>query len=145
MKQFLLLISLFGFISCNRQNPDKILVENNFDGLRGWGLEHASLNTERAHSGKYSVKIDGNQEFGLNFSQILGALTNKKPKKINVEFRAYIPSEGAKARFVCELSNPATGKPTFRQDFNLVDKTKDYREWVEITKRLELPDNIKLS
>ena len=145
LKFTLLLTGLFLSVSCDRQSSDKILVENDFDGLRGWGLEHASINSERAHSGKYSVKIDGGLEFGLTFNQILGTLTNKKPKQINVELWAYIPANTAKASFVVTLSKPESQEHQFYQSFNLVDKTKNYREWVKISKRLELPDDIQLS
>ena len=144
MKQTLFLLSLLLLVSCN-QNSDKILVENNFDGLQGWGLEHSSLTSERAHSGKYAVKVDAYLEYSLAFNQVLGTLSNKKPKKINVELWAYIPSENAKASFVCALADAKTNENKFWQGFNLVDKTSNYREWVKITKRLELPENIALS
>ena len=58
---------------------------------------------------------------------------------------AYIPSENAKASFVCALADAKTNENKFWQGFNLVDKTNNYREWVKITKRLELPENIALS
>lgn len=145
MKQYLILTGFFLLFSCNRHSPDKILVENNFDGLQGWGLEHASITSERAHSGKYSIKVDPNLEYSLAFNQILGTLTNKTPKQLKVEMWAYIPSENAKASFVCTLADPKSNENKFWQGFNLVDKTKDYREWVKITKRLELPENVTSS
>lgn len=146
MKQLIILFLALGLFACSQNSdPDKILVENNFDGLEGWGIEHPSVTSQRAFSGKYSLKVDPQLEFGLGFNKILGTLTNQKPKVLKIEFRAYIPSDAARARFVCGFADPATGKDTFRQDFNLVDKTKDYREWVKIVKRLELPDAVQLS
>lgn len=135
-----------GLLACSSENsPNKILVSNNFDGLAGWGFEHPSLTSQRAHSGKYAIKIDPIIPYSMSFNQILGTLTNQKPTRIQVEFWAYIPSAEAKARFVCSFKDLKNGKDTFYQDFNIIDKTSNYREWAKITKRLEIPAGVNLS
>ncbi|HSI90823.1 MAG TPA: hypothetical protein VK927_06865 [Adhaeribacter sp.] len=146
MKQILLLICLLNLVACNaRTERNKILVENNFDGLEGWGVAHPSLTNERAFSGKYALKAGDSIEYSLGINQQLGKLTGRKPEKIKVELKAYIQSSNAKAKFVCLFSDTLTNATIFYHEFNLPDKTLDYREWVTINKRIDLPEEIKLS
>ncbi len=136
-------LALMGCTSyADREN---ILAANNFDGLEGWAEPHASITSERSHSGKYSMKVDAGTEYSLSFNQLLGKITNRKPRKIKVELWTYIPGSHARARFVVNISDPQTNESRFSQDFNLIDKTSDYRRWVRIAKILELPETIKLS
>src|SRR6478672_11379615 len=106
-----------------KEDPKNIVAFNDFDALAEWGFENPSLTTERAHSGRYSVKIDNSVENGIGFNSILGKITTAKPKNLKVECWAYVP-ETARVLLVFSIDNEANNTVVWEAT-KLTDLTKN--------------------
>lgn len=119
-----------------------VLTSNDFESLDGWTPPNPSLTRDVAHSGKYSVKIDGNTEFSLGYSAPLGKLSNVRIQKIKIQAWAYMASDKSQARLGVQLTDNQTGKEIFGDGINYSDQIKKYGTWTEITKEVTLPSDI---
>jgi hypothetical protein len=147
-KTFPLLFLATAFLaSCSGSNSTSatgadVLAGNDFESLDGWAPPSPSLTRDLAHSGKYSVKIDGNTEFSLGYSAPLGKLSNVRIQKIKIQAWAYMVSANSKARLGIQLIDNNTNKEIFGDGINYGDQIKQYGAWTEITKEVTLPSNI---
>ena len=121
------------------------MVNADFDTLAGWLPEpqNATLSREKAHSGQYSLKVDGVHEYSLGYRQALGQLRNIRVKKITVSAWAFVPSTDANASLVVAVTNPANPaeKPLLWEGIDL-GASKTYGKWTEIKKTIALPDGV---
>lgn len=118
-----------------------LISYNNYEAVVGWMPDAGTLSKEQAHSGRYSVKVDGNHEFGMGYGLALGKATTRKPHKIHISAWAFMVDDKAQARLGIQILDPATGKETFGDGINFNETIKEYRKWVEISKDITLPDN----
>ncbi|HSI91159.1 MAG TPA: hypothetical protein VK927_08580, partial [Adhaeribacter sp.] len=115
----LMLAGFLGLAACSGlENESEVAVDtetvvtfNDFEGLDGWAEVPASVNKERAHSGKYSIKVDGNNEFSFGFQKQLGQITQSRPKQFTLSAMAFVPSqEAGKAALVLSLTDPVANE-----------------------------------
>jgi hypothetical protein len=148
MRKFLCLALFAGLAGCKSSDDavsDKnIITYNTFEAVSGWCGDNPSLTIEKAHSGKYSSKVDPAIEFGVTYDQIFGKMTQNKPKKLKVEAWAYVPDkETGKAIIVISLWN-AKGEQTFWEGIKL-EEVDDYKEWVKVEKEIKLPATLQVT
>jgi hypothetical protein len=140
----LVLTSLFFVTSCGGSstpdNDPNLISANDFEAVVGWMGDPNTISREQAHSGRYSVKVDGAHEFGMGYSLPLGKATMRKPHKIRISGWAYMVDAKSAARLGVQLLDPNTGKETFGDGVNFNDAIKDYKKWVEISKDIVLPE-----
>lgn len=141
-----ILIYLLGCLaSCSSavDSENKIVVKNDFDMLDGWGTcANNSITKERAHSGKYSIKVDQNVEFSVGFQKPLLELMPDKPKKLKLTSWVYSPSPDGKAVIefdVIDLDNRKISDASYK----LEEKLRSYKQWVKIKKVITIPDNVQ--
>lgn len=119
-----------------------VLVGNDFESLAGWlGVTpNPSLTDEKAHSGHYSIKVDGTIEYSLGFASTLGALHDTRVKRIKVTAWVFVPDAQAVALLVTHAGDAPNVKPLLWDGFDVTKAVAgSYGKWVEVSKVMELP------
>lgn len=136
---------LFLVASCGGSSSpadnNNLMAANDFESVIGWMADPGTVTREQAHSGHYSVKVDGAHEFGMGYSLPLGKATMRKPHIIRIAGWAYMTDAKSEARLGFQLFDPATGKETFGDGINYSDQVKTPRKWVEISKDIVVPES----
>ena len=149
MKKVVLMLGLVGSLlaACSKSdsssaNDANVVTFNDFENFDGWLPPTPSLTRDQAHSGKFSIKVDGNTEFSTGYSNMLGKVSPKRMRKIKLQAWAYMPSDKSTARLGIQITDPATGQEIFGDGINFADEVKKTKTWVEISKEVTLPENI---
>ena len=131
-------------LSCSSR-PDAagdaaILMHNDFDSLAGWlGVTpHPSLTNEKAHSGAYSLKVDSNTEYSLNYKKPLGQLSDVRMAKLKLEAWVWVPDAASKALLVTSFAESGA-KPLSWNGFDLTKSGAKYGEWTQVSTVIEVP------
>ncbi|MBX0292553.1 hypothetical protein K3G63_19070 [Hymenobacter sp. HSC-4F20] len=142
----LLLLSLAGCGEKTPANSPDTLVSNDFESLDGWlgDQNTASVTREKAHSGRYSLKVDGSTEYSRTYSNLLGKMHDTRVKKIKVNAWVFVPSAQAGAKLVTVISDTAPdAKPAVWDGLDLGPAVKgQYGKWIEINNELAVPENV---
>lgn len=148
-KNYILLAGMLAFISCSQSdanlNDASLISFNNFEAVEGWGPMQPTVTKEKAHSGKYAIKVDAAHEFSYGFDKTIGQITNKKPKALNLEAWAYVPGKDTgKASLILQITKPSSGQQVKWEGIDVVNN-QDFKEWTKISKTIKLPDNVEVS
>lgn len=137
-----------GFAGCGSKDTDasdpNLLVNSDFESLAGWLSDEqaATLSRDKAHSGRYSLKIDGTHEYSLTYKSLLGTLHSTRIKKMNISAWAMISTADAKASLVAAVSNPANpNEKPLLWDAIEVGKNATPGKWVKISKVITVPES----
>ncbi|MDO7847951.1 carbohydrate binding domain-containing protein [Hymenobacter sp. M29] len=134
-------------VSCSHNDGAEgtIVTRNDFENVQGWGGSNdASITTEQAHSGKYSLKVGPQNEYGYTYVQTLGQMSTARVKKLTVSGWAWLPDKGATAQIVVSIAHSADkGSPVFYGSFTLPDEVKKYKSWQQISHTFTLPDSVQ--
>ncbi|MCC2545883.1 carbohydrate binding domain-containing protein [Hymenobacter sp. BT175] len=149
MKKIAPLLGLLGTLlsACSNSDtaaPDtaKLITKMDFESVEGWMPPTPSLTREQAHSGRFSVKVDGNNEFSMGYSNLLGRVAPSRLRKIKVQAWVYLASEKSQARLGVQITDPVSGKELFGDGIALGEQVKEYKKWKEVSKEISLPDNV---
>lgn len=149
MKKLLYVFLAAGMASCGDKTaemPDNQLASNDFESLDGWIGDNSmpSLTKEKAHSGRYSVKVDPANEFSVGYSNLLGKLSTSRLRKIKIHAWVNIPNATSQAVLVTQLTDPSspTASTILWEGIKLSDQVKSYDKWVEVEKEIALPDKV---
>ncbi|UOQ98178.1 carbohydrate binding domain-containing protein [Hymenobacter sp. 5317J-9] len=117
------------------------LVETDFETLAGWIPEPQSgtLTTEKAHSGRYAIKVDGNHDYSLTYKVPMGELHDTRVKKIKVSAWTFVSAADAQAALVAAVGNPADPNKPLLWDATDLNHSHTPGKWVEINKVLTVP------
>ena len=119
---------------------DKVLSQNDFESMAGWAPATPSLTTERAHSGRYAMKVGEGLEFGANFSSPLVQVSPTRLQKLRVSAWALLTNLDTEAQLVVEVKNPADdSQKIFWESFTLNSKVKSVNSWTKVGKTFTLP------
>lgn len=147
MKKLLYALTAFGMVACGKGGndiPANQLASNDFESLDGWIGDQpiTSLTKEKAHSGRYSIKVDPNIEYSLGFNMLLGKLSTSKLKKIKIHAWVNVPNAKSAVVLVTQITNPAdNNKQLLWEGVNMGNEVKTLNKWVEIEKTITVPDN----
>lgn len=153
-KIFLLLGSLatLAATGCGSNSADasdaNVLVNNDFETLAGWlpEAQSATLSQDKAHSGRYALKVDATHEYSMGFKAPLGQLHNTRIQKIKVSAWAFVPTADESASLVVTVGNPnpANDKPLLWEALEL-KANNQVGKWVEISKVITIPNDVSPS
>ncbi len=135
--------------SCSGKGSGKVrgtlVTQNDFESVLGWnGNADASLTTEKAHSGKYAVRVGPANEFGYTYIQTLGKMSVPKIKTVTVSAWVWVPSAQAASNLVVAISrSPEQNTPVFYGFIPLAAEAKKYKQWREVSKTFQLPDSVQ--
>ncbi|QNH62119.1 hypothetical protein [Hymenobacter sediminicola] len=149
MKKLLYALLAVGMVSCGEKKaeiPANQLAGNDFESIDGWMGDNtpASLTKEKAHSGRYSIKVDPAVEYSMGYSNLLGKLSASKLRKLKVHGWVNLPNGKTEAVLVTQITDPANpaAKPIVWEGLKLTDQVKAFNKWVEVEKEIILPDNV---
>ena len=149
MRNFLYSLLILALVSCGDKkegSPANQLASNDFESIDGWVGDNtpSSLTKERAHSGRYSIKVDPTVEYSMGYSNLLGKLSPSKLRKLKVHGWVNLPNGKTEAVLVTQITDPANpaAKPIVWEGLKLTDQVKAFNKWVEVEKEIILPDNV---
>ncbi len=121
------------------------LVSNDFESLAGWlgKASSSSLTEEKAHSGRYSIKVDDSIEYSVEFASTLGALHDARVKRIKVAAWVFVPNAQTVALLVTHAGDAPNAKPLVWYGFDVTKAVAGkYNQWVYVSTVVELPDAV---
>lgn len=120
-----------------------VVTRNDFENVLGWGGNaEASLITERAHSGRYAVRVGPQNEFGYTYIQTLGKMSTARAKAVTVSAWVWLPSAQASASLVLAISrSPERNSSVFYGSIPLGTAAKKFKDWQLVSQTFVLPDS----
>jgi hypothetical protein len=144
---FLLAGTSLLLVSCSKEDKVKgtLVTRNDFEAVLGWGGNNdISVTAEKAHSGKYSVKISPQNEYAYTYAQTLGNMSPAKMKTLTLSAWVWMPSAQAASSLVISITrSPLLSTPVFYGGVDLPKEVTKYKSWQHITKTFTLPDSVK--
>ncbi|WP_426058269.1 carbohydrate binding domain-containing protein [Hymenobacter sp. B1770] len=151
-RRFLRLVAsctlVLGAVACSSSKkedvtPENLITKNDFESMEGWGVVSSSLTTAKAHSGRYSVKVDPETEYSIGYTNNLIRVSDRKINKIHVHGWVLLSGPKAKAVMVVQITDPAKGgPPIYWEAMNIRAEVKTLNHWTEIDKDFDLPSTI---
>ncbi|NVO31604.1 carbohydrate binding domain-containing protein [Hymenobacter lapidiphilus] len=123
---------------------ENVIARNDFEALEGWIPAAPSLTTVKAHSGRYSIKVDNGVEYALGYISPLAKVSATRLKKLDVSAWAMIMDKDATASLVVEVRNPADDtQRIFWEALDIGKEVKAVNKWVEVKRTFILPETIE--
>ena len=119
---------------------------NDFEHLDGWlpdPAAAATLTTERAHSGRYSVMVDAAHPYSVTYHAKLGELVSLRPRRMRLSAWVWAEStqNNAKLVFAMGLPNDPEDKSKVYTMVFLADNWP-YRHWTHVSQDIDLPPEV---
>ncbi|WP_216690435.1 carbohydrate binding domain-containing protein [Hymenobacter siberiensis] len=135
-------------VSCSK-DEDKVkgtlVTHNDFEAVLGWGgTTDISVNTEKAHSGKYSIKTGPQNEYAYTYSQTLGQMSPTKIKELTLSAWVWVPNAQASSTLVVSINHSTMVNTVVY--YGGIDLSKDvtkYKSWQHVSKTFTLPDSVQ--
>lgn len=139
-------LSLLAVTGCDDTKPDpeggNSLAFNDYEAVVGWMPNPESVTRERAHSGRYSVKVGPENEYGMGYSMVLEKIIDHRPHKIRLEGWGYMTDANAGAKVGFQLFNAPQDKLLFSDGIEYAEAIKTLGKWVKISKDITLPNDV---
>lgn len=121
--------------------PANRITFNDFENADGWVTVSPSLNKEKAHSGRFSVKVQPGVDYGLGYGNMLNQVSASKFQKLTVKGWALRSGPKATAVIVVQVID-AAGKSVFYQTLPLDEVAPTINKWSEFSRDFILPATI---
>lgn len=135
-------------VSCSKDEEKvkgTLVTSNDFESVLGWGgTSDISVNTEKAHSGKYSIKIGPQNEYAYTYSQTLGQMSPTKMKTLTLSAWVWVPNAQAASSLVVSINHsPMVGTSVYYDGLDLRKDVTKYKSWQHVSKTFTLPDSVQ--
>ena len=122
------------------------LARTDFEGFRGWAPAMLpQLATDKAHSGKFSLRVDPQHPYSPTFRAGLGQLFSHRPRRITLGAWVWVPGFRDDAVLVMAITNPENpDNPVFRKEVYLNDSSP-FGAWKWVSRDLDIPLNTNFS
>ncbi|OGX88384.1 hypothetical protein BEN48_09875 [Hymenobacter glacialis] len=116
------------------------VTANDFEALRGWGVDANSLTRDHAHSGQYATFVNAEREYGLTFDMPLNQASVHPLKGVAVEAWVYLPTPQAAASLEVQVQLPGTeNRQAFAGSIKLADQVKEGAKWTRVRQEFAFP------
>ncbi|GAB3239430.1 hypothetical protein GCM10027346_32710 [Hymenobacter seoulensis] len=117
---------------------EHVVFANDFEQIPNW-ISEGSLTTERAHSGRYAVKVDKEHPFSLTYRRIIGDMFTQRPRRMKLSAWVWVEGPYDDALLAFNLNPPAgSSQPMFSAKIYLADNWP-YRRWIHVSRDIDLP------
>lgn len=124
--------------------PKNLVSHNDFESVEGWMPAPPSLTTEKAHSGRFSLRVGGNTDYSLTYTNSLSNVSPTRLQKLDVSGWAMLPAKGSTAKLVVEIKNPADAtQGVFWETIDLPEQVKELNKWTEVKKSFTMPATLE--
>ena len=136
-----------GLVSCSDSKtevlPENVIAHNDLESAEGWAPANPSLTTAKAHSGRYSMRVDNGTEYGVGYGALLAKVSPTRLKKLELSAWVLLTGKETEAKLVIEVKNPADdSQKVFWDAIILGDEVKELNKWTEVKKTFTMPENI---
>jgi hypothetical protein len=149
MRFFTLLALLSSLSACHsNSNPSSrsadapgVLTFADFEQSIGWGdADPASLTTEKAHSGRWSVRVKPDVPFGYTYARTLGDMSSTPLTRLVLEGWVLRVAASSTAKLVVQVNASATDDTkVFYKAFPVQEAVTKFGEWTAISVPIVLP------
>ena len=123
--------------------PAVRIAYSDFDALVGWVAMPPSLTSERAHSGRYCLKVDGGSEYSISYSVPLADTGLRPGQRLGVRGWALRTGSQRAAAVVVQVIDPARpAESVFWQAIPISKQVITYDRWVPIKETFTLPASL---
>ena len=121
-------------------SPD-VLTTTDFEQSIGWGdADGASLTTEKAHSGRWSVRVQPDVPFGFTYARQLGDLSTTPMHTLQLDAWALRVAAGSTAQLVVQVTASKTDETNvFYYAHPLATAVPTLGEWTAVRVPINLP------
>ena len=144
----LCLLPLITFLGCSPRGgradvEERVLMHTSFEDLEACsGIPQPSLTTEKAHTGKMSMFVDGAHPFSATYRKDLGALCDHRPRRLTLSAWVWVASPDDDAVIVLAITNPNDpDHPSFSKSLYMTPLGGSGK-WKQIRQSFELPAEI---
>jgi hypothetical protein len=135
------LVSLTSCPSHSIQPPANLISYNDFEAVAGWGNDPTSLTNEQAHSGRYSTKVDANNEFSMSYNRALGSTGLLPKRKLKIRGWVRRVGNGSTANIVVQVVNPLDASQSIFWESLPVEKPAvTFNRWMPFSRTFNLPE-----
>ncbi|MBX0292556.1 carbohydrate binding domain-containing protein [Hymenobacter sp. HSC-4F20] len=141
---------LLGLTACSTapatEETGHRVTYNDFEAVDGWGPAVPSLTTEKAHSGRFAVKVDNAVEYSLGYANLLGKASTARMRKLTVRGWARREGPDGSATLVVQVTDPAQGnQQLYWEPLHFAEQVKTPGQWEQISKEYTLPAGLQAS
>lgn len=134
--------------SCSGKDDNvkgNLVTRNDFEAVLGWGGNaDVSVTSEKAHSGKYSVKVGPQNEYGYTYVNTLGNMSTAKTKAITVSAWVWMPNNQQAATLALSVTrSPEQGASLFYGGIDLSKAVTKYNSWQKVSQTFTMPDTVR--
>ena len=119
----------------------RLVFREDFEHLDGWVPDPAaSLSTEHAHSGRYSVKVSKAQPYSITYRLTLGQVFAQRPRRLHLSAWVWVPAAEEAAQLVLSISAPAPANTPLLlwKELFLNDEWPSDR-WAHVSRDFDIP------
>lgn len=147
MRFFLLLLLLNSIAACQQaatppsaDSPD-VLTTTDFEHSAGWGdANTTSLTTEKAHSGRWSVRVNSAVPYGFTYARPLGELSATPMHTLQLDAWVLRAAAGSTAQLVVQVVTSKTDETNvFYYAHPLATAVPTFGEWTAVQVPINLP------
>lgn len=99
-----------------------------------------TLTTEKAHTGRFSMRVDAQHRRARLYHVRLGQLSDHRPRRFTLSAWAWAPDFGSDASVVLAIRNPGAAVPALQQAMYAAD-AGPFQAWKLLSLNVNLPDN----
>ena len=115
------------------------LLATSFEGLEGWGpTPQPPLSIEKAHTGRYSVRVDNDHPYSITLHTDLGPLSTPRPRRFTFSAWVWVPSVRDDATLTLAIDNPSADPKTVFAKNIFVNDTGPYNCWKKVSRSFDL-------
>jgi len=122
---------------------ERKLMYSSFEELPSWHESPpATLVTDKAHTGRYAIRVDAASPYSPTYRVRLGALSKHRPRRLTVSAWVWVPGSEDDALLVAAITNPTDpDHPIFTKNVFLTD-SGPFQKWKKVSRSLDLPREI---
>lgn len=118
-----------------------LITRQDFESVAGWnGAQDApSLTTEKAHSGKYALKVGPGVDYSIGYIHPMGQMAPKRFRKLKISGWFLRPDAGAKATLIFSVAHKGAADNLVWAGLNVHDKVSELNTWTRAELEVEVP------
>ncbi|SDJ81502.1 hypothetical protein SAMN05421823_101178 [Catalinimonas alkaloidigena] len=137
----LVLVTAVSLVRCgapDSRDDAHLITHNDFESYGGW-TSLPTLTDERAHSGRYSIKVTPQQPFGPSFSKPVGQFYHEGARRLKLEAYVYRDDPKAHVALIMAVHSPVDNSGLVYEE---VAHTGESNAWWKLEKVIELPEGL---
>jgi hypothetical protein len=115
-------------------------MHTGFEEFQGWAPKVLpELVSDKAHTGKYSIRVDPQHQYSPTFRAELGQLClHHRPRRLTLSAWVWVPEANAEAALILAISNPEDpDHPVVRKSL-FVSDFGPYGQWKYVSRDIDL-------